>query len=149
MFFGMIGAKWMVGIWFLILGMTACSHVSDGLRSNVMTERRSTASEIAENIIGLWAWSDKSDAEWYSKIEIASDGNLFGILSSGERILLGKWEMNRHMLILRNTTERIEASGANGFKLNEADFFPVIYADAHELVMAPGITVVGRYRFTK
>jgi len=87
--------------------------------------------------------------DWYPKIEIASDGNFFAYLANGTKTLVGSWVIDGRMLRVTLPADTVEAARRAGTIMNEEDIYPVIYADAHDLVMTPGISVAGRFKFTK
>lgn len=93
--------------------------------------------------------SDKLDSSWYTKIVIEDDGRFIGVRTNGTRELIGKWEWQGSLLRVTYTAARIATERTSGVQMNSWDYYPVIYADAHELVMAPGISVGGRWRFTR
>jgi hypothetical protein len=117
--------------------------------AHVKPERRSNETEIRQHIVGEWNLSPKSDQKWYPKIIIAEDGRFIVILNNGRPELLGKWELGGQLLRVTPTAARHASQLASGASLNGREYFPVIYVDAHELVMAPGISVTGRWRFTR
>ena len=80
---------------------------------------------------------------------LAEDRTITVISTNGTRALFGTWECQDRMLRITPRAELVEAAWASGSSLNAWDYYPVVYADAHELVMAPGISVAGRLRFTR
>jgi len=131
-------------ITFCVLGLLlmACRHVEP--------EKTSTDTEIRQHITGEWTLSDKSDGSWYPKMILAEDRSFTLVSTNGTRALLGTWECRDRMLRITPRAELIEAASASGDRHNTWDYYyPVVYADAHELVMAPGISVAGRLRFTR
>ena len=127
--------------------LTACRHVEPVTRQ-LEPERQSTDEEIRQHIVGEWT-SSESDGFGYPKMIVGDDRRLVGVSTNGTRVLIGTWEYQGHALRVTPTAARIEAARASGFQMNAWDYYPVIYADAHELVMAPGISVAGRWRFTR
>ena len=127
-------------------GITAASEARTG---HVEPERRSTEAQIQQHITGEWKLSDKSDGPWYPKMILAEDRTITVIGTNGTRTLLGSWECRDRMLRITPRAELVEAAKVSGDRFNTWDHYPIIYADAHELVMAPGISVAGRLRFTR
>jgi hypothetical protein len=119
--------------------LAACRHVEP--------EKSSTEAQIQQHIAGEWTLSDKSDGSWYPKMFLAEDRTITIVLTNGTRALLGTWECRDRMLRVTPRAELVEAARASGDPLNAWDYYPVVYADDHELVMAPGISVAGRLRF--
>ena len=134
-------AKSAINVCALSLLLSACRHFEP--------ERSSTDAQIQQHIAGEWTLSDKSDGSWYPKIILALDGTIAIVSTDGKRALLGTWECKGAMLRITPRTALIEAARASGSRINDWDYYPVVYADAHELVMAPGISVAGRLRFTR
>jgi hypothetical protein len=112
-------------------------------------EKRSTEAEIAQHIVGEWKIADNSDGCWYPVMIIAQDGTLTGAQSSGTKVLLGTWEFANHALRVTPTPARLKAARASGSWMNDWDWYPVVYADDHELVMTPGISMAGRWRYKR
>ncbi len=136
----------------LTLGiLTACRHAEPPVRSRKLEvpERRSTEAEIRQHIVGEWTVADNSDGCWYPTMIIAEDGTLTGVRTNGTRVLLGTWVMYNHALRVTPRTEELRAARASGFLMNDWDYYPVVYADDHELVMTPGISVAGRWRYKR
>jgi len=133
----------------LILLFTACSHLEPKGRGGAEVEQRSTEAEIRQHIVGAWTVSDKSNGCWYPTLVIAANGRLIGVLTNGAKADLGTWEMSNKLLRVTPTPASIEAARASGFHLNDWDYFPIVYADDHELVMTPGISMAGRWRYKK
>jgi hypothetical protein len=111
-------------------------------------EKRSTEAEIGQHIVGEWACVDVHDC-WYPTLIIAADGNLTGAQSDGKTELVGKWEVSHTMLRVNWTPDKLKAARTSGIPVNEWDYFPLAYVDDHELVMTPGISVSGRWRYRK
>ncbi len=124
----------------LVLIFTACRHVEP--------ERRSTEAEILHHIVGEWTSSESSDG-WHRVMIISEDGSLISVQRDGTRELMGRWELSGSVLRVTPTTSRLEAARAAGLPMNAWDYYPVVYADDHELVMAPGISVGGRLRYRR
>ena len=126
---------------------TACRHPEPPVHSRrlAVPERRSTEAEIRLHIVGEWTVADNSDDCWYPTLVIAGDGSLTGVLTNGTRVLIGTWEMSNTLLRVTPT----KAARASGFFMNDWDYLPVLYADDHELVMTPGISVAGRWRYKR
>jgi hypothetical protein len=135
--------KSVITVCVLSLLLTACRHVEPE------PERRATEAEIRQHIVGEWTATDKSDGYWFPKLIVAEDGRLFGVESNGTRELIGTWEMSHTLLRVTPSPARFEAARVSGVHLNGWDYYPVIYADAHELVMTPGISVAGRWRYDR
>jgi hypothetical protein len=131
----------------LSLLLTACRHSQPEAR-HIESEKRSTEAEIRQHIVGKWFADNLRDC-WYPTLIIAQDGTLTGVQTNGNGVLLGTWEMYHHALRLTPTPEELRAARASGLSMNEWDYFPVIYADDHELVMTPGISVAGRWRYKR
>ena len=144
--------KSVIPICILCLALSACRHVeSEGHLKQVNIvepENRSTEAEIRQHIVGDWT-SNESAHFGYLKMIIADDGRLIGVLANGRRELMGTWECQGQALRVTPSSAKIEASRAAGLHLNEWDYYPVIYADAHELILAPGISVAGRWKFAR
>lgn len=134
------------------LVLVACRQVESRNRSSTAEypEKRSTAAEICEHIVGEWRFSEKSDGSWFPQIVIAPDGSFVGVHGDGTRELVGRWKLDHHILVV-NTVKTNYAVFKNGqtVSLGTVEYFPVIFAGEHELVCTPGISVAGRYRFTK
>jgi hypothetical protein len=111
-------------------------------------ERRSTETEIRQHIIGDWLANDPRN-NWYPRLIIAENGAVTGVETNGTRVLLGTWELYHSALRVTPPPDSVKAARAKGFLVNDWDYFPVVYADYHELVMAPGISVAGRWRYKK
>ena len=133
----------------LVLLFTACRHVEPARHGDIEPEKRSSEVEIRQHIVGEWRAVEGSNGYWYPKLIIAEDGMLYGAQASGAKELIGTWEMSHHLLRVTPSAARIQSARASGVHLNEWDYFPVIYADAHELVMTPGISVAGRWRYKR
>jgi len=116
---------------------------------SLTTERRSTEAEIRLHIVGEWEVADGSDGCLSPRLIIAEDGSLIGVQTNGKRELIGSWEMSHTLLRVTPTAARFETARKSGYHLNSWDYFPVIYADEHELVMTPGISVAGRWRYKR
>ena len=140
--------KLVITVCILSLLLTACRHVQP-TSSQLEPERHSTAAEIRQHIVGEWTASGNSDGYWYPKLIIAEDGSLFGVQTSGARELIGTWQMSGSLLCVTPTPARLEAARVAGKPMNSWDYFPVICADDHELVMTPGISVAGRWRYER
>jgi hypothetical protein len=125
----------------LSLLLTACRHVAP--------ERSSTEAEIRQHIAGEWTFSDRSNGSWFPKMTLTEDGNFTVVRTDGTRAQLGTWECQSGMLKVTRTPASDSSARASAWLLNDWDYFPVIYADDHELVMTPGISVAGRLRFTR
>jgi len=132
--------KLVVTICILLLIATACRHVEP--------ERRSTEAEIRQHIVGEWTSADSEDG-WHRVMIISEDGSLISVQRDGSRELMGRWELSGSALRVTPTTARLEAARAAGLPMNAWDYYPVVYADAHELVMTPGISVGGRLRYRR
>ena len=133
-----------------VLGLllTACRHVQPESRQ-LEPERRSTETEIRQHIVGEWTVTEKSDGYWYPKLVIVEDGRLFGVETNGARELIGTWQMSGSLLRVTPTPASLEAARVAGVHMNEWDYYPVVYANAHELVLTPGISVAGRWRYER
>jgi len=133
-----------------VLGLllTACRHAQPGTRE-LEPERQSTEAEIRQHIVGEWTVTDKSDGDWYPKLIISKDGMLFGVKKGGAKELVGTWEMSHNALRVTPTPARLQAARVSGDWMNDWDYYPVIYADDHELIMAPGISVAGRWIYKR
>ncbi len=118
----------------LALLVTACRHSPPEAR-HIEPEKRSTEAEIRRHIVGIWDAKDLRDC-WYPTLMIAEDGSLSGVQTNGHKELIGTWEM--YGASLRVT-----------YHSNCWYYYPVIYADDHELVMTPGISVAGRWRYKR
>jgi len=140
--------KSVVTVCVLSLLLTACQHAQPVSRQ-LEPERRSTEAEIRQHIVGEWTARDKTDEFWYPKLIIADDGRLFGVETSGARVLIGTWQMSGSLLRVTPTPASLEAARVAGEHLNAWDYYPVVYADDHELVMTPGISVAGRWRYER
>ena len=124
--------------------LAACRHAE-----LPVPERRSTEAEIRLHIMGEWTVADDSDGCWYPTMIIAEDRSFTGVLTNGTRVLLGRWEMSHTLLRVTPTPARLKAARAAGFPVNAWDYYPVVYADDHELVMTPGISMAGRWRYKR
>jgi hypothetical protein len=134
-----------------ILLMTACSSVQNYTEQagrRIEPEKRSTEAEIRLHIIGVWTVEDGSDGCWYPTLIIGKDGTIVGAQTNGTKELIGTWEMDRTALRVTPTPARFEQARKAGYHLNEWDYYPVIYADDHELVMTPGFSMQGRWKYT-
>ena len=85
----------------------------------------------------------------YPTLIIGEDRNLIGVQTNGKRETIGTWELDRTALRVTPTPARFETARKSGYHLNGWDYYPVIYTDAHELVMTPGISVAGRWRYKR
>jgi hypothetical protein len=134
-----------------LLILSACRHPESPAHSRrlELPEKRSTEAEIAQHIVGEWKIADNSDGCWYPVMIIAQDGTLTGAQSSGTKVLLGTWEFANHALRVTPTPARLKAARASGSWMNDWDWYPVVYADDHELVMTPGISMAGRWRYKR
>jgi hypothetical protein len=132
----------------LSLLLTACRHAQPEAQ-HFEPEKRSTEAEIRQHIVGEWACASSPGDCWYPRLIVAADGSMTGVETNGTRVLIGKWEIYGHALRVTPTPERLRAARAAGYLMNEWDYFPVIYADDHELVMTPGISVAGRWRYKR
>jgi hypothetical protein len=134
-----------------LLFLAGCQHARTPAHSRHLEipEKRSSESEIQQHIVGEWTVADRSDDCWFPTLIIAQDGGLIGMQTNGTTVLLGKWELYHNALRVTPTPERLQAARASGFPMNDWDYFPVIYADDHELVMTPGISVAGRWRYKR
>jgi hypothetical protein len=146
--------KTIVLIIFTSLLATACEHIpattyqaAQQTARHLEPERRSTEAEIRLHIIGVWTVEDGSDGCWYPTLIIGKDENLIGVQSNGTQEVIGTWEMSRTALRVTPTPARLEEARKAGYHLNESDYYPVIYADNHELVMTPGFSMAGRWRY--
>ncbi len=131
----------------LALLVTACRH-SPPEAQRIEPEKRSTEAEIRQHIVGNWDAKNLRDC-WYPRLMIAQDGTLTGVQTNGTKVLLGTWEMYHSALRVTPTPEELRAARASGIFMNAWDYIPVIYADDHELVMTPGISVAGRWRYKR
>lgn len=127
--------------------LTACRHAQPA-GQQPEPEKRSTEAQIHQHIVGEWTCADAYGC-WYPRLIIAADGSLTGVLANGRRELVGTLEMSHSLLRVNWTPDKFKAARASGIPINEWDYFPVDYADDHELIMAPGISVAGRWRYTK
>lgn len=137
--------KSIITVCVLSLLLTACRHVQPE------PERRSTETEIRQHIEGQWTESKNSDGGFAtSQIVIASDGRFWCVHPSGARDLYGKWEFGQRCLVVE-TGRTNYATFKNGetVSLGTVDYYPVVFADEHELVMTPGLSMAGRLRFTR
>src|SRR5262249_34902673 len=134
-----------------MLFLAACRHAQTRVYSRHLekSEKRSSESEIQQHIVGEWTVADSSGDCWYPTLNIAQDGRLIGVQTNGTSVLLGNWELYQNALRVTPTPERLQAARASGLTMNEWDYFPVIYADDHELVMTPGVSVAGRWRYKR
>ena len=133
-------------VFVLGLLLTACRHVDPE------PERHSTEVEIRQHIVGDWTAADLSlwNEYWYPKLIIAEDGRLFGVPDGGTNELIGTWEFSGNSLRVTFSQARVETQRKLGYPpLNNWEYYPVIYADAHELVMTPGISMGGRWRYKR
>ena len=81
---------------------------------------------------------------------LAANGTVSFIRVDGTEAFFGTWECQGRALTLTPGATMVKAARASNLEINPLDyFFPVIYADPHELVMAPGMSVAGRLRFTR
>lgn len=143
-----------ITIFIISLLVTGCSYVTETQQTTPVTrrlgpERRSTEVEIRQHIVGEWVVADGSDGCWYPKLIIAEGGSLTGVRTNGKTETIGTWELYRTALRVTPTPERFEAARKSGYHLNDWDYYPVIYADTHELVVTPGISMAGRWRYER
>jgi hypothetical protein len=137
------------------LFVVACSHVQiDSQKTAQATrdfqpERRSTEAEIRQHIVGEWKVGQGSDGCWYPTMIIGEDRNLIGVEKNGNREVIGTWEIYRTSLRVTPTPARFETARKSGDHLNAWDYFPIDYVDDHELIMAPGISMQGRWRYKR
>lgn len=142
--------KTIIAICIAGLFATACSNVQTAQATrHLMPERCSTEAEIREHIVGEWTVGEESDGCWYPTLIIGEDGNLIGVERNGKRQVIGTWEMYRTALRVTPTAARFEEARKSGYYLNAWDYYPIDYADDHELVMAPGISMTGRWRYKR
>ena len=139
--------KLAVTLCLLVLVVAACRHVEP-------VEPHSTVEEIRQHIVGVWTAASKSredgDEYWYPKLIIAEDGKLFGVPDGGTNELIGTWELSAHGLSVTFSQARVETERKLGHHPPYTwEYYPVIYADAHELVMAPGMSMGGRWRYKR
>lgn len=135
--------------------LAACSHIEKetpqttrGPR-HLEPERRSTEAEIRQHIVGEWTVADGSDGCWYPTLIIGDDRTLVAVQTNGNRAVIGTWELDRTALRVTPTPAMFKAARQAGYHLNEWDYYPVMYADDHELVMGLGISVAGRWRYKR
>jgi hypothetical protein len=113
----------------LCLLLIACRHVTPA------PERWSTEAEIHAHITGEWTLKDESHVPRIFKLVLETDGS-YSVFGADGTQAVGSWECEGRMLRLTRST-------------GDWNFYPVIYADEHELVITPGISVAGRLRFRK
>ena len=138
--------KSLITICVLSLLLTACRHVEPE------PERRSTESEIRQHIVGEWTAADKSREfeYWYPKLIIARDGKLLGVPDGGTNELIGTWELSAHGLSVTASPARVEMERKLGYPyVQNREYYPVVYVDAHELIMTPGPSLAGRWRYKR
>lgn len=169
----------------LSLLLLGCRHadpkynaaVSPGLelspeKAEVLPEKRSTAAEIRQYIVGVWMDEDESDNSWFEcpKIIFQQDGKLIGVRDNDQRVSIGTWEIyvgrpydfapqaeNEKpggILVVRRAPLRLKDVRASESdpkvrEIRSWDYYPLIYADAHHLVISPGFSVAGRMRFKR
>ena len=80
---------------------------------------------------------------------IGADGNLIGVGKNGNREVIGTWEMYRTSLRVTPTPARLENARKSGYPLNAWDYYPIDYVHDHELIMAPGLSMAGRWRYKR
>jgi hypothetical protein len=122
-----------LAITFCVLSLliVGCSHTPP--------EKSSTEAEIQQHIVGQWTVSTNSDEGVPGRqYAIASDGCFWRVHPDGTRELLGQWKLENQVFVLYPVSTNYPTS-----------FYPVIFADEHELVCAPGFSAGGRIRFTK
>jgi len=140
--------KSVITVFVLSLLLTACRHAHPEA-GQIEREKRSTEAEIRQHLVGEWTCASASDGCWYPRLIIAADGSLTGVLDNGRREFIGTWQMSGSLLRVTPTPASLEAARVAGEHINAWDYYPVIYADAHELVMTPGISVAGRWRYER
>ena len=79
-------------------------------------------------------------------MSLEPDGRFIRVMTNGAKVLSGTWKCEERMLVV---TPKAESDFALSNRLTESDWFPVVYADEHELVITPGISVAGRIRFKR
>jgi hypothetical protein len=134
-----------------LLLLAACHHPETAPHSRRfdVPEKRSSEAETRQHIVGEWRVADESDGCWYPKLIIGQDGILTGVPANGTKVVVGTWEFAHHALRVTPTQARLKAARASGDWMNEWDWYPVVYADDHELVMTPGISMAGRWRYQR
>jgi hypothetical protein len=132
----------------LSLLLTACRHAQPEAR-HIEPQKRSTEAEIRQHLVGEWTCADPSDGCWYPRLIIAADGSLTGVLANGSREFIGTWEMSHTLLRVTPPPASVKAARANGLLMNDWDYFPIVCVGEHELVMTPGISMTGRWRYKR
>ena len=132
----------------LLFLVTACRHTQPERLRRIEPEGGTPTAEIRQHIAGEWTCDDSYGC-WYPKLIIAEDGGLSGVEVDGEKVFLGTWELCGKLMRVTPAHSKIEAARRAGQHLNDWDYYPVAYADAHKLVIAPGISVAGRWIYKK
>ncbi|PWU17129.1 MAG: hypothetical protein C5B50_11890 [Verrucomicrobia bacterium] len=120
--------------------LAACRHLEP--------EKRSTEAQIRQYIAGQWTLSESSDG-FFLKIILGENGECAVARPDGRQENWGAWECQGSMLKVTRSTGNYASALAAGWLVNEWDWYPIIYVDAHELIMAPGISVAGRLKLTR
>jgi hypothetical protein len=116
----------------------------------VTPERRSTEGEILQHITGEWTVNKRADGFRFDQIVISPDGSLAGVLSDGSREGIGIWKFDRRILVVDwMQTNYARLADGQVVSLGNVSYYPVVFANEHELIVTPGISMAGRYRFTR
>jgi len=141
----------------LVLFLAACKH--ENWQTSVDDEKRTmNATEIHQKIPGTWTFDLQSDvSHLFQTMTLGTNGNLSLVCSNGVENVKGTWQLRDGSKEVTNDLGEV-----TGFRQVEDQgsclvvmiagtnyFYPVLYVDDRELVLAPGLSVVGRYRFTR
>lgn len=122
------------------LFLASCRHVEP------VSEKRSAVEQIQKHIVGRWVFDEASDGYGLSAMNLEPDGSFIIVRNTGDRVSAGTWKCDGRMLVV---APKANSEFAPSSRLTESDWFPVVYADEHELVIAPGLSVTGRIRFKR
>ncbi len=132
----------------LVLWLAGCT--------NVPTEPRVSEAELRKNIVGEWTrdFSAEPSADTNSpgkilQMILAPDGTFTRVRVDGTRKVLGNWTLKGNILDVTTFTTNYSTIGGQKVSTGTDVLIPIISADEHELICAPGVNKSGKMRFTK
>ncbi len=131
----------------LVVWLAGCSNVSTGTHLS--------EAELRKNIVGEWTRdfrvesTDTNSPGKISQMILAPDGTFTRVRMDGTRKVLGTWTLSGDMLDVNTFTTNYSTVGDQKVSTGTHVLIPIISADEHELICAPGVNKSGRMRFTK
>jgi hypothetical protein len=157
----------------LILLCVGCKHENWQAQQIENEKRTMSAAEIHQKIPGTWMLDTQYDGGGrYHIITLGSDGMFSAARSNETEQVIGNWRLQEPVDFITNKLGRVVetrslpdhgsilvvteartnyATFENGktVSFGNVEYYPVMYVDDHELILTPGFSVAGRFRFTR